>query len=117
METINDVRRQFFFTSEDQDNLAKLGKIILPGSDQLADDFYEYFIQNPETASYFKTDEAKELRKVTFKRWLDDHYIKTIDYRILEASDPCLEDLATLHLNVIAVKKGYTGVVPNSWSI
>jgi FdhE protein len=45
------------------------------------------------------------------------HYIKTIDYRIMEASDPCLEDLATLHLNVIAVKKGYTGVVPNSWSI
>lgn len=45
------------------------------------------------------------------------HYIKTIDYRILEASDPFLEDLATLHLNVIAVQKGYTGVVLNSWSI
>jgi FdhE protein len=35
------------------------------------------------------------------------HYIKTIDYRALEESDPCLEDLATLHLDVLASGKGY----------
>jgi FdhE protein len=34
-------------------------------------------------------------------------YIKTIDYRALEESDPCLEDLATLHLDVLASSKGY----------
>jgi FdhE protein len=34
-------------------------------------------------------------------------YIKTIDYRNLEASDPCLEDLATLHLDILASNKGY----------
>jgi FdhE protein len=44
------------------------------------------------------------------------HYIKTIDYRILEASDPCLEDLATLHLDVLAAQKGYRRPVPNPWS-
>ena len=41
------------------------------------------------------------------------HYIKTIDYRILEASDPFLEDLATLHLDVVAVQKGYAEAAPN----
>ena len=35
------------------------------------------------------------------------HYIKTIDYRNLEESDPCLEDLATLHLDILASEKGY----------
>jgi FdhE protein len=44
------------------------------------------------------------------------HYIKTIDYRILEPSEPGLEDLATLHLDVLAVQKGYTRAVPNPWS-
>jgi FdhE protein len=41
------------------------------------------------------------------------HYIKTIDHRSLAGSDPFLEDLATLHLDVLAVKKGYTRAVPN----
>ena len=44
------------------------------------------------------------------------HYIKTIDYRSLEESDPCLEDLATLHLDVVAADKGYARVVPNPWT-
>ena len=44
------------------------------------------------------------------------HYIKTIDYRIIEASDPRLEDLATRHLDVLAVQKGYSGIVPDTWT-
>jgi len=43
------------------------------------------------------------------------HYIKTIDYRNLEESDPSLEDLATLHLDVLAAQKGYRRAVPNPW--
>ena len=44
------------------------------------------------------------------------HYIKTIDCRSLEAPDPCLEDLASLHLDVVAVQKGYERSVPNPWT-
>ncbi len=40
-------------------------------------------------------------------------YIKTIDYRNLQQSDPVLEDLATLHLDLLATQKGYTRPVPN----
>jgi FdhE protein len=44
-------------------------------------------------------------------------YIKTIDYRNLEESDPVLEDLATLHLDILASQKGYKRPVPNPWTI
>ena len=42
-------------------------------------------------------------------------YIKTIDYRNLQESDPVLEDLATLHLDILASPKGYKRPVPNPW--
>jgi FdhE protein len=43
-------------------------------------------------------------------------YIKTVDYRNLEESDPVLEDLATLHLDILASQKGYKRPVPNPWT-
>ncbi len=42
-------------------------------------------------------------------------YIKIIDYRKLEKSDPVLEDLATLHFDILASQKGYKRPVPNPW--
>ncbi len=43
-------------------------------------------------------------------------YIKTIDLRKIEAIDPILEDLATLHLDILASQKGYKRPIPNSWT-
>ncbi len=43
-------------------------------------------------------------------------YIKTVDYRNLAESDPVLEDLSTLHLDVLASQKGYKRPVPNPWA-
>ena len=43
-------------------------------------------------------------------------YIKTIDYRKLEEPDIVLEDLATLHLDVLATQKGYKRPAPNPWA-
>jgi FdhE protein len=44
------------------------------------------------------------------------HYIKTIDCRSLGDPDPGLEDLATLHLDVVALEKGYTRAAPQLWT-
>ena len=44
-------------------------------------------------------------------------YIKTIDLRIIGESDPSLEDLATLHLDILASQKGYKRPIPNPWTI
>jgi FdhE protein len=43
-------------------------------------------------------------------------YIKTIDLRKIEEIDPTLEDLATLHLDILASQKGYKRPVPNLWT-
>jgi FdhE protein len=43
-------------------------------------------------------------------------YIKTIDLRTMVESDPSLEDLATLHLDILATQKGYKRPVPNPWA-
>jgi FdhE protein len=43
-------------------------------------------------------------------------YIKTIDLRTLGESDPSLEDLATLHLDILTIQKGYQRPVPNPWT-
>lgn len=43
-------------------------------------------------------------------------YMKTIDMRRIENSDPILEDLATLHLDILASKKGYRRPIPNPWT-
>jgi FdhE protein len=42
-------------------------------------------------------------------------YIKTIDLRKIEECDPPLEDLATLHLDILATQKGYKRPVTNPW--
>ena len=45
-----------------------------------------------------------------------NQYIKTIDFRKMEESDPFMEDLATSHLDILAVQKGYKRPVPNPWT-
>ncbi|MDI6764269.1 MAG: formate dehydrogenase accessory protein FdhE [Thermodesulfobacteriota bacterium] len=43
-------------------------------------------------------------------------YIKTIDARNIEIIDPVLEDLATLHLDLLATQKGYRRPAPSPWT-
>jgi FdhE protein len=44
-------------------------------------------------------------------------YIKTIDARNIEIIDPVLEDLATLHLDLLASQKGFKKTAPNPWAL
>jgi len=43
-------------------------------------------------------------------------YIKTIDLRKMKVIDPILEDLATLHLDILASHKGYKRPISNPWT-
>jgi len=43
-------------------------------------------------------------------------YIKTIDLRKTDVMDPFLEDIATLHLDVLAAQKGFKRPSPNPWT-
>ena len=70
--------------------------------------------KEPAALHYF-CDEGEEAHRID----LCDacrHYVKTIDCRSLGDPDPDLEDLATLHLDVVALEKGYTRAAPHFWT-
>ena len=73
------------------------------------------FCENKEPGSLqFFQAEGEELYRIDLCEKCHQ-YIKTIDARVIEVLDPALEDLATLHLDLVASKKGYKRPVPNSW--
>jgi uncharacterized membrane protein (DUF373 family) len=88
MITIEDIRRHYFFTDEDERNLKKIGEIVSPYAQQFASDFYEYLTGFPEAAKFFRSPEAIEKRKETIKRWLlmlfdgkyDHHYLVELQH-------------------------------------
>jgi uncharacterized membrane protein (DUF373 family) len=49
----------------------------------LAEEFYDFLKKNPKTAAYFKTDEAVQRRKDTFKSWFSDLFSSQYDNRYL----------------------------------
>lgn len=70
--------------------------------------------QEPDDLSYFFGEGEENCRIELCDKC--HHYIKTVDLRNLELSDPCLEDLGSLHLDILAARKGYMGAVPNPWT-
>jgi len=74
------------------------------------------FCENKEPGSLqFFQAEGEELYRIDLCEKCHQ-YIKTIDARVIEVLDPSLEDLATLHLDLVASKKGYKRPVPNPWA-
>ncbi|MFP3927742.1 MAG: protoglobin domain-containing protein [Desulfobacteraceae bacterium] len=71
MKSVDEIRRNYRFTVADEEVLPRLARILLPLKDQLASDFYDYLMENPETAAFFPTEEAVERRKQTIKDWLE----------------------------------------------
>lgn len=66
------------------------------------DSFYYFFGEGEEAYRIDTCDQCK-------------NYIKTIDTRKVDLIDPVLEDLATLHLDLLATQKGYQRPVPHLW--
>jgi uncharacterized membrane protein (DUF373 family) len=83
MESIGDIRNQFEFTEQDEENLKLLGEILLPFANQFADEFYYFLADHPKTAEYFKTEEAIARRKETFIVWFHDVFTSRYDNRFL----------------------------------
>ncbi len=69
METMDDIRKGYQFSEIDEKNLPRLADILLPQSDELARDFYEYLLADPRTASYFSNANAVKRRHETTKDW------------------------------------------------
>ncbi|MBM4340071.1 MAG: formate dehydrogenase accessory protein FdhE [Deltaproteobacteria bacterium] len=67
-----------------------------------------------ESHNYFYAEGEETFRIDTCDKY--HQYIKTIDARNIELIDPVLEDLATLHLDFLASKKGFKKPTPNPWT-
>jgi len=70
--------------------------------------------QNPESLHYFygEGEEAFRINLCDQCR----QYIKSIDMGNMDGLFPALEDLATIHLDLIAIQKGYQRSTPNFWT-
>jgi len=72
MESIDEIRRHYGFTSKDDENLKDLAEILLPFSENFTNDFYNFLIEDPHMASFFKNDEDIRKRKETVIAWFRD---------------------------------------------
>ena len=77
--------------------------------------FCPFCENNDQESLHYFYGEGEETHRIDFCDKCHQ-YIKTIDYRNLQESDPVLEDLATLHLDILAIQKGYKRPVPNPWT-
>ena len=82
----------------------RIDRLICPFCNNKEQEFLQYFCGEGEEG--YRIDLCDKCHQ----------YIKTIDYRTLEESDPVLEDLGTLHLDLLASQKGYKRPVPNPWT-
>ena len=70
MVNIEEIKRHYSFSTQDEQNLQEIGTIVTPYADQFAADFYEHLLSFPEAAPFFRTQEAIEKRKRTIRHWL-----------------------------------------------
>ena len=83
MESMEGILKHYRFTPLDQQNREELGTLLLPYSDQLAEDFYTFLLEDPYTAAFFTTEEAIAKRRHTIKTWFRDLFTANYDHRHL----------------------------------
>ncbi len=96
METMDDIRKSYQFGGADEKNLPRLAEILIPLSDELARDFYEYLMADPRTASYFPNAGAVKRRHETTKEWLRLILTGPYDRRLLMR----LARIGTVHVKI-----------------
>lgn len=96
MKTMNDIRKSYRFVGSDEDNLPKLAEILLPMSDQLSRDFYDFLMEDPRTASYFPNKEAARQRHSTLKDWFRLILTGPYDSRLMMR----LEKIGQVHVKI-----------------
>jgi uncharacterized membrane protein (DUF373 family) len=83
MESMENILKSYRFIPADQENVKELGSLLLPFSDELAEDFYGFLMEDPNTAAYFRTEEAVSKRKETIKAWFRELFTAKYDQRYL----------------------------------
>lgn len=83
MVNIEELKRHYFFTKKDEDNLKSIGDMVSPYADPFASDFYDYLSQFPEAMKFFRSQQAIQKRKETITRWMTMLFSGKYDNRYL----------------------------------
>jgi len=108
MESMETILKHYQFTSLDEENRDELGRILLPLSDQLGEDFYDSLLKEPYTAAFFRTEEAVAKRKQTIKTWFEELLTSKYDHRYLTR----LRRIGQVHVK-IGLKGHYVNAAMN----
>jgi uncharacterized membrane protein (DUF373 family) len=108
MEGIDLIRQSYRFGPADERNLEALADMLLPASDRFADEFYEFLMEDPYTAGFFKTEAAIGKRKTTIKAWFKDLLTADYDNRFFLR----LEKIGKVHVK-IGLKGHYVNAAMN----
>jgi len=71
MENMDEIRRHYGFSGQDEETLKELAQILLPFANNLADEFYDFLLQDPYSAAFFRTEEAIKKRRETIIAWFN----------------------------------------------
>jgi uncharacterized membrane protein (DUF373 family) len=96
MDIMERILKHYRFTSQDEQNLEELGRILLPLSDQLAEDFYNFLLEDPYTGGFFTTEQAVAKRKESIKDWFKGIFTTKYDQRYLMK----LQKIGQVHVRI-----------------
>lgn len=92
--TIEELKKHYLFTKNDEKNLKKTREIVGPYADQFSNDFYEHLLKYPEAAQFFPTPGSIQKRKHTIKVWLMNLFSGIYDNRYYQR----LKSVGRLHV-------------------
>ncbi len=86
MERLSRMLEHYRYGPEDEANRERLGKLLLPETERLAEDFFAFLAADPYTRSFFPDREAEERRKAITRTWfkalltepLDQSYLRRL---------------------------------------
>lgn len=96
MLTMQDIKNHYFFTEDDAALLRSLQPVAEANMDRMADEFYDYLLGIPETATYIKDERFLLKLKKTHRDWFSSLFTGTYDNQYLNT----LQRIGTAHVRV-----------------
>ena len=79
MVSMQDIKKHYFFSDEDAELLKALRPLAEASRERMADEFYDYLLDIPETAAFLKEDLLRKRLRNTHQEWFTALFSGTYD--------------------------------------
>jgi uncharacterized membrane protein (DUF373 family) len=79
MVNMQDIKKHYFFSDEDAELLKALRPLAEANKERMADEFYDYLLGIPETASFLKEDLLRKRLRKTHQEWFTELFSGNYD--------------------------------------